>query len=121
MGRATFQFRLNGWQTRPSDRELRAGLRRFGLIAGKGFTQKAWDAWGKKPCWAVTIRARLGGWESALVSVGMGGSKRWGYSASECVERLEAAWRKHGRAPGAKTIRAWAGISSGPYVRDWGG
>jgi hypothetical protein len=117
-----FRFEL----TRPPPRyihsteSLLAALREF-IASGPARTGiPDFDAWPGRPCTAVAIAKRFGGWPAALARIGVHDARRRSYTPEQLIARLESVWAYHGHPPGPSALRRLGRISPNPYRDHWG-
>jgi 5-methylcytosine-specific restriction endonuclease McrA len=104
-----------------TDAELLGALRAYAAMRpGRAFTVVEFEGWRGKPCSAATIMNRFGSWRRALMMVGVTGSRCWSYDPEELVANLEGVWRKLGRAPGTRKLKALGELPYTPYRKHWG-
>ncbi len=103
------------------DAEMVASLKCFARkVGGRAFEMWEFNAWPRRRCRANTITRRFGTWRNALRLAGVEGGHCNVWSGEELIENLERAWRRLGRAPGARSLRANGQMTYGTYCRRWG-
>ena len=116
-----FVYAMDNTRPQVGAERILAGLKEFGAMGdGRGFTQAEFDAWKERPCSSQTVARRFGGWDRGLAKAGLEGGRRMAYSPEELIAHLRAVWRKLGRTPRVKELRAHGRISVTPYMSHWG-
>jgi len=114
-------FNIDSPRTVHTDAALLDALRTFAALhPGRPFSKARFDAWEHRPCSAATIVKRFGAWRSALLKIGVKGSRCFNYNPAELIANLEDIWRRLGRAPGCTAVRRHGPIPFVPYYKHWG-